>query len=609
LLQRSPARIRRIFRGSPRPGDFAKYSTVRAGDRQLLSPNTVFFSKTWTALLAAMATSFLAGMFLLAARASAPFSEADHAALRTVASAGIAALSADISTAPVTLAGSILREPRVDRSLRGTPKDGEPLNAVFITAANESLLASFPQLSVALLDEEGKVLSQTGLYEPLFDLLWKNEDFLSAKSDKLNRGFATVIDDRLFSVRIFPIAQSKVAGSLVALHPVDLGESSFLRRVLGVTYPAAVVRGNKVIGEPIGSLAPSVLLEIAEVGKDRVPATGASETIQIGAGVDQRLGALGRIAGPTSQHDHALYLVVSSANAAGFVEKDLVQVLREAAHEQPLAELNWTALSVLFGLSIALTLYLHFLEVNTPLRRLRAEFQAINKGTQHQIYFDIYPGMFGELARSAAELVDTLNNRGPRPPTQENPALPKKRTSTRQRTVGTGGHPTPASDRYEAVPEPHEAPAAIAASTRAPAPPPSTDDAPESNMDAVRMLDDAFFDPFDDDVPTLRNLGKPAESQRDEMPRERSGARTVMAFPALANANQREAQMQEIYQRFLETKQACGESTESTTFERFLAKVEQNRQALLAQPGVKDVQFSVYIKDGKAALKAKVVRV
>jgi hypothetical protein len=154
--------------------------------------------------------------------------------------------------------------------------------------------------------------------------------------------------------------------------------------------------------------------------------------------------------------------------------------------------------------------------------------------------------------------------------------------------------------------------------------PPLQPPAPEPELhawqSAIRAQDDSFFDPFEDDVPTLRNINSAAPAstslasssaavaKNTATPHERSSARTVVSFPALTNPTQREAQMHEIYQRFLETKQACGEAIESTTFERFLAKVEQNRQALLQQSGVKDVQFSVYIKDGKAALKAKVVR-
>ena len=48
--------------------------------------------------------------------------------------------------------------------------------------------------------------------------------------------------------------------------------------------------------------------------------------------------------------------------------------------------------------------------------------------------------------------------------------------------------------------------------------------------------------------------------------------------------------------------------TDGFTYEKFSKKLRKNSEALLKRPGVSDVKFNVYIKDGKAALKAKVVK-
>jgi hypothetical protein len=55
-------------------------------------------------------------------------------------------------------------------------------------------------------------------------------------------------------------------------------------------------------------------------------------------------------------------------------------------------------------------------------------------------------------------------------------------------------------------------------------------------------------------------------------------------------------------------KRECGESTAGLTLDRFLQKLRDNKAALVSKHACKTVRFSVYVKDGKAALKATPVR-
>ena len=49
----------------------------------------------------------------------------------------------------------------------------------------------------------------------------------------------------------------------------------------------------------------------------------------------------------------------------------------------------------------------------------------------------------------------------------------------------------------------------------------------------------------------------------------------------------------------------CGEATSELTYERFLGTLHKHRdQILQTRPDAKGVRFSVYVKAGKAALKA-----
>jgi len=69
-----------------------------------------------------------------------------------------------------------------------------------------------------------------------------------------------------------------------------------------------------------------------------------------------------------------------------------------------------------------------------------------------------------------------------------------------------------------------------------------------------------------------------------------------------------EGEFRKVFDEFTALKKQCGESVASLTFEKFSNKLRKNRDALIAKHGCRSVKFQVYIKDGKAALKATPVK-
>ncbi len=87
-----------------------------------------------------------------------------------------------------------------------------------------------------------------------------------------------------------------------------------------------------------------------------------------------------------------------------------------------------------------------------------------------------------------------------------------------------------------------------------------------------------------------------------------SAAAAVAASP-LENADtDTEPGWREVYDEFVNLKEQCGENTQGFTFERFSATLRKNRDTLMQQHGVQSVHFSAYVKQGRAALKARPVR-
>lgn len=69
-----------------------------------------------------------------------------------------------------------------------------------------------------------------------------------------------------------------------------------------------------------------------------------------------------------------------------------------------------------------------------------------------------------------------------------------------------------------------------------------------------------------------------------------------------------ESHFQEVFQQFVALRAQCNEAADGLTFEKFSAKLRKNRDSLIQKYNCKSVRFQVYVKDGKAALKATPVR-
>jgi hypothetical protein len=68
------------------------------------------------------------------------------------------------------------------------------------------------------------------------------------------------------------------------------------------------------------------------------------------------------------------------------------------------------------------------------------------------------------------------------------------------------------------------------------------------------------------------------------------------------------ADWRRVYEEFLALKKQCGEDTASLTFEKFKGTLQRNKDALVQRHSCTRVKFTVYEKEGKAALKASPVK-
>ncbi len=69
-----------------------------------------------------------------------------------------------------------------------------------------------------------------------------------------------------------------------------------------------------------------------------------------------------------------------------------------------------------------------------------------------------------------------------------------------------------------------------------------------------------------------------------------------------------EQDWKQIYEEFRRTKMQCGEPVDGLTYAKFEQTLAKNRDALIYKHHCKRVRFSVYVKEGRASLKATPVK-
>ena len=557
----------------------------------------MLLTKIWAAILACLATIFFAGMFLLSFGTATGFSDADRAAIQATTKAGIAALAAEIQASPVSRAPTILADADLKRSLDPGPVDPKdknpppaPLDQSFSDVANALLLADFPQMTVGMIDKDGGVVVGTGVSTEIIPEIGK----LEAVTD-LEAGEETQFSAALGgNVQVVKVTRADAKSRrLVAFQPLDLGAGSFVRRVLGTDSPAGIIRDGKILGSVIGDqpVGEEIKAITAEHSKE-VPGSGVSEVFMVGEGLGARIGAIGRIPGPAGRGERGTMLVVLSANTSAAGQRDLKSAIAEARAAGNTSRLNWPLIIGFLLVSVSLAIYLPTLEGTGPLKRLTGEFRSMIKGTQQQLFYDTYSGPVGELAQAAVAYHETLR-------AALNAAeldMPEDGSGTRShRRVGsTRGHRSLRTGAQQQAPAAAPAPAPEAA-------PADPDEMPTMAHPAVGGRQ-GFY--------TMPATSKPLRSRE-----------TVIGnLMTLDNDNDnaapepskddavREAYYQEVFEEFIKFKVENNESTEGLTYEKFATKLRSNTAELMKRPDVKDVQFSVYLKDGKVALKARVVR-
>lgn len=227
---------------------------------------------------------------------------------------------------------------------------------------------------------------------------------------------------------------------------------------------------------------------------------------------------------------------------------------------------------VLAGLAVGL--FFSFFEHSRPLQIFRREAAQLAAGKIDQLQPSKFRGVYRQIASDVNDGVDKLAS-------------------------AQGGSSRRAADLEQVLGELPAQPQMSAFSVPGgETPPPASGQQPSGGLPQP---------------PSRGNLPAPPSSgggPRPPAPPQRGGqamGAVALAAPAAQPVDE-EAEWRDVYQQFVATKQQCGEAVEGFTYEKFRATLVKNRDALASRHGAGQVRFSVYVKDGKAALKANPLR-
>jgi hypothetical protein len=254
--------------------------------------------------------------------------------------------------------------------------------------------------------------------------------------------------------------------------------------------------------------------------------------------------------------------------------------------------------AVVVVLAAGLGLLFSFLEHTRPLNLFRAEAQRLAKGQSEALAPSKFRGLFRTIASDVNDALDV--------------AIGKSGGTRRAADLSQVLGDLPAEPQMSAFSFPGDG-----AATK-PKPPPSAKSnplpsAPVTNGNGTQRTPAPVSSRDDDVVSSVADLDAPQKRLPAPPPRPGGISAPVAAAAAPARAPVPSAETQnvewvQVFEEFAQTKQKCGESLDGFTFEKFQNTLRKHRDAIIERHGVKRVKFSVYVKDGKAALKASPIK-
>jgi hypothetical protein len=298
-------------------------------------------------------------------------------------------------------------------------------------------------------------------------------------------------------------------------------------------------------------------------------------------------------------------------------------IFNEATKED-IAALPKVALGLGFLLMFALAMGIMYLERDRPLALFQREVDKIAQGQSEELDLSVLSTSHRRIGEGLHKAIDTLLDKGGGKRRQQKANLdeilgpaPESLTSAAF-SFGGNERATPQPLAPVAMPTPMAMPAPVAmaapggANASAPplrVPPPAPKPPPPKMPPPAAPAGPRGLSSVSS---SFRTEDKSVMLKLDGSSGELDEEATVIAeVPDQLRQQSRDddGHFREVFEQYLALRQQCGESISELSFDKFTVTLRKNRDTIMLQrPETKDVRFTVYVKAGKAALKATPVK-
>jgi hypothetical protein len=572
----------------------------------------VFWSKIWFFVVAIVAAVALTLALLMPRPAARAHTAAEHQRLVTACEV-VNVLLADNARTRVALAGKFARDTVVVGPIDQANGQAEVAADTAKVAREgagvliERVEGNRPDFAI-IIDKRGRVVARAKVAEADFGDVVAGRPLIDDALNGYVRDDLWVVDNRLYLVAAAPVIHgSEYIGAVVLGHAVT---NELATRLTGNFQSGMSFYVNN---DPVASTSAAPLDRDA-LGKAVAKIKGgeikndceANQAFELRAGKDNLVALLARLPGEAQRANAFFSIFIKRPVELGFVGT----IGEVQKGDLGFGSFPWLLVAGGFVVALVLGLGLMIVESDRPLRQLNAEAVRLAKGEIERLGEDGHRGKFGSIARSINIYVDKLQRDaksakkdldqllGPVPEGSLG-AIDILGTMPSRPTGGGAPPPKPPPSEFRfgdsgpklAPPPPLDL---------GPAPPPVRSNTPAPGIPARPPPRPPGMPPRAPTPPAIRAI--------DEDP---LGSRDISADPTgMLNigAPLENPYFREIFDQFLALKKSCNEPTAGLTYDKFAGKLQRNRDELMQKTNCRDVKFTVYVKDGKAALKATPVR-
>jgi hypothetical protein len=587
----------------------------------------VFWSKIWFFLIALVAAVALAVALVLPRPAQRVLARAEADRLRTACSV-IRILLADDARNRVDLAGAFARSPEIMNALE-TASGVERLDEARMKQVRdigETVMKAIqgnrkPDFAM-LIDRRGRVVARVRLDDNDFGDVAAGRPLIDDALAGYLRDDLWAQNGTMYFVSAAPVVkQGSYAGAVVLGHQVTNQLAERLVKSLDVDMGFHLGRDGVAGSRTIAFDHSGMQAAVAKLGADLATDCQLVKPIDVRAGTEEYTTIIARLPGEAAARQAYYSVIVKRPDAVGLLGTF------KAVKENDLAFGNfpWILVGGAFLVVLIVGIGLMFVETDRPLRRLTADAVRLAKGETERMSEDAHTGKFGSIARSVNIHIDKLGREarsakkdldqllGPAP---EGSLGTIDLLATALPSVRPGGPasavpPPPSEFRFNdgfstsgsgsaSASGPGSSAVPTHMPSRAGTPPPFRAVAPPASPAMISQP--ASPPPPPVPAPAPPNLFA-----------QRSGGLTfdddiLGAPPASASPPRIDPYFKQIFDQFVSMKKSCNEPTAGLVFEKFAEKLLKNRDDLMLKTGCREVRFTVYVKDGKAALKATPVK-